>query len=230
MIPVLILYVIKRLKKDSFLSKRIAGFKKLAIRLKLMFFLLVLTNSLAASEVPISKVITYNVLKNNVVIGTIKMNELMQGDSVTYTLESNIEAQYLLKFKITGKELSIFKEGILIHSSVFRKVNNKVKSNHSISLKNGEYNLESFDKTSILDLNPIKQNLVCMYFKEPLSVQNIFCDNLNKMVPVKAISNGVYKVEFSKGKYNLFHYKHGKCVKIEAFSPLFDVILIPAKS
>lgn len=230
MIPALILYLIKRLKKEGFLSRRITHLKKIAIRLKLLFFLLVLTSSYATDNNPKSNVLTYNVVKNNTVIGTIKMNELMLGDSVTYTLESYIEAQYLLKFKITGKEVSIFKEGILIHSSVFRTVNNKVKSNHSISLKNGEYNLESFDKNTILDLNPIKQNLVCMYFKEPLSVQNIFCDNLNKIVPVKAIGKGIYKVEFSKDKYNLFHYKNGKCVKIEAFSSLFDVTLIPIES
>jgi hypothetical protein len=230
MIPALILYALKRLKKESFLFKRIAAIKKVALRLILMLFLLVITASYAKNDNPISKIITYNVVKNNTVIGTIKINKQVSKDMVIYNLESEIEAKYIFNFKIKGTEKSIYKEGILMYSSVCRSVNDKVKTNHSISLESGQYNLEAFKQMSVLHFNPITQNLITMYFNEPIGLQDVFCDNLYKMVPVKAVKNGVYKVEFSKNKYNIFYYKNGKCIKIEAFSSLFDVTLIPSES
>ena len=230
MIPALIYYLIKKYKKNTFLDKRIAVIKKLAQKVKLMLFLLVATTNLhALNDSSISNVITYNVVKNNTVIGTIKINKQIFKDSVSYTLESNIETQFILKFKITGKEKSVYKDDVLTYSSVFRTVNNKVKTNHSINLKKGQYNFTSSKSITTLSFNPIKHNLITMYFNEPIGVQYVFCDNLNQMVRVKTIKNGIYKVEFSKGKYNIFYYKNGKCVKIEAYSSLFDVTLIPAK-
>ncbi|WP_143144315.1 DUF6134 family protein [Flaviramulus basaltis] len=192
-----------------------------------MLFLLVATNFYAINDSHKSNVITYNVVKNNTIIGTIKINKQTFKDSITYTLESNIEARYILKFKITGEEKSIYKDDILMYSSVFRTVNNKLKTNHSISLNNGRYKLQSSKEIRILDFDSITHNLITMYFKEPIGLQNIFCDNLSQMVPVKAIRDGIYRVEFSKDKYNIFHYENGECFKIEAFSPLFDVTLIP---
>jgi hypothetical protein len=50
------------------------------------------------------------------------------------------------------------------------------------------------------------------------------------MLKVNPMGDGAYKVEFSKGKYNIFHYKNGRCTKIEAVSPMFDVTLIPVLS
>jgi hypothetical protein len=116
----------------------------------------------------------------------------------------------------------------LIYSSVFRTVNNKIKTNHIINLKMGAYHIQFSQKKEKLLLDSIKKNLVAMYFNEPIGFQQVFCDNLSMMVPIIFKGDGVYKVSFPRGKYNLFHYKNGKCVKIEAYSPLFDVTLIPA--
>ena len=55
-------------------------------------------------------------------------------------------------------------------------------------------------------------------------------DNHPTNPKVEPLGKGIYKVELSKGKYNIFHYKNGRCVKIEAVSPLFDVTLIPVLS
>jgi hypothetical protein len=129
-----------------------------------------------------------------------------------------------------AKETSIYKRDTLVFSSVYRKLNNKEKRNQSLLFNNGTYTLKNKNKVEPLNIDFITRNLVTLYFQEPVGVTSVFCDNQNEMVQVKSLGNGRYKVQFSKGKYNIFHYKDGKCVKIEAFNPMFEVTLIPVLS
>lgn len=136
----------------------------------------------------------------------------------------------ILTFNIIGKEKSIFKNGVLVYTSVYRKLNNNVKANHYIERQGANYNLNQDNKSKLLDIKKIELNLISLYFKEPKGISTIFCDNQKEMIQIKNLGNGKYKVEISNGKYNIFHYKDGKCVKVEAVSSMFDVILIPVQS
>lgn len=230
MIPALILYLIRRFKRKSDPSKECATLKKLVLKLKSVLFFVVVACSFAFTSVSSSKALKYYVVKNNEIIGTIEMSKSSFDDSIVYNLESNIKAKFLLKFNITGKEKSIYKNGLLIYSSVLRTLNNKTKVNHRIIFKGEKYKLQSDKRDEVLNFNLIKHNLIMLYFNEPLGVTTVFCDNLKEMVTVSSLGKGKYKVDFSSGKHNIFHYKNGKCIKIEAISPLFDVTLIPVKS
>lgn len=231
MIPALIFYLIKRFNW-KLNTPKISAIKKLKklVRLKTALFLVVIISLFAFTSLEEHKALTYNVVKNNDVIGTITLNKNTIGDSIIFTLESHIKATFLFEFNIIGKEKSIYKNTTLVYSSVFRTLNNKVKANHQIVLKKGAYHLQSNESTQAVNLNCIKQNLVKLYFKEPIGLTSVFCDNLKKTVKVKPLGNSKYMVDFSKGKYNIFHYKNGKCIKIEAKSKLFNVTIIPAVS
>jgi hypothetical protein len=109
-------------------------------------------------------------------------------------------------------------------------LNNKVKTNHSIQYSKGEYSLKTPEKVSALNIEEIRCNLMVLYINEPIGIKSVFCDNQQEMVNVVPMGKGIYKVELSKGKYNIFHYKNGRCIKIEAVSPLYDVTLIPVQS
>jgi hypothetical protein len=197
------------------------------MKLKVLFFLFVVSLSYGTNTNPTNH-ITYKVVRNDEVIGTIQITCNTQNDSKTYSLESKITAKYIFKFNITGKETSIYKNGVLVYSSVFRKLNNKIKANHTIVYDKEQYHLKLADELERLDFNKIQQNLVTLYFNEPKGVTSIFCDNQKEMVKLQALGNGRYKVDFLNGKYNIFHYENGRCIKIEANSNLFNVTLIPA--
>lgn len=226
MIPMLILYLLKKMKRKSFFSRFLLGLKKAT--LKLRFATILLSVSLSyGTDTSLTRQINYKILYNNEVIGTININRISSNRSTTYSLVSEIKAKFIKKFKILGKETSVFKDGVLIYSSVFRKVNNKIKANHVVVYENKQYRLEHSNNGKSLGLNTIERNLVTLYFNEPKGENKVFNDNLKKMVNVVQIGKGKYKVGFSKGKYNVFHYENEKCVKIQAFSPLFNVTLIP---
>lgn len=223
----LILYLIKRMKGRSFRSNEFLNLKKLVAKLRIVLFVLVVGNAFGHNEILVQS-LTYNVVRNDAVIGTIQINQYTSGDSIVFKLDSKINAKYILRFNITGKEKSIYMKNVLVYSSVYRLVNNKVKANHNISYSEGQYKLISFDKVRPLNINAISQNLITMYFKEPKDLETIYCDNLGQMVNVKCLGAGKYRVDFEKGQYNVFHYQNGKCVKIEAHSTLFNVVLIPS--
>jgi len=174
-----------------------------------------------------SKSLSYNIFRNEEVIGKIEINLSTRGDSIIYDIDSDVLAKFILKFKVVGKEKYIYKNGTLVYSSQFRTLNDKVKTNHSILYNNGGYKLHTSEKISPLHLEAIKCNLVKLYVNEPKGINSVFCDNQQQMVKVEPLGNGIYKVELSRGKYNIFHYENGRCVMIKAVSPLYDVTLIP---
>ncbi len=227
MIPILILYTLKRLNVISVTEKNLIRIKSIAHKIIVFVLLLILTTTYASNNPEKSKPQVFQVLKNQKVIGTINMTMNVSGDSITYKSNSKIDVKLLLSFKITGKEISVFKNGVLVYSSVYRTLNSNVKVNHSITQNGSFYKIHEDKNIEDLNIKNIEQNLVSLYFNEPKGVKSIFCDNEKEMIAVKYLGQGQYKVEISNGKYNIFHYENGRCVKVEAVSAMFNVTLIP---
>jgi len=227
MIPLLIIYTLRKFKAGQSILERLLKFSTYIKKAIAILFLLIFSSNYGSN---LTAPTIFNIVKNNTVIGSIKITKNVSRDSVIYNIESNVEAQFILKFKVVAKEKYIYKAGTLIYSSLFRMLNNKVKTNHSIQYNKGEYSLKTSEKVRALNLEEIKCNLTILYINEPIGIKSVFCDNQQEMVKVVPMGNGIYKVELSKGKYNVFHYKNGRCVKIEAVSPLYDVTLIPVLS
>jgi len=227
MIPLLIIYTLRKFKAGQSILERLLKFTTYIKKAIAILFLLIFSSNYGSN---LTAPTIFNIVKNNTVIGSIKITKNVSRDSVIYNIESNVEAQFILKFKVVAKEKYIYKAGTLIYSSLFRMLNNKVKTNHSIQYNKGEYSLKTSEKVRALNLEEIKCNLTILYINEPIGIKSVFCDNQQEMVKVVPMGNGIYKVELSKGKYNVFHYKNGRCVKIEAVSPLYDVTLIPVLS
>ena len=199
----------------------------------IILFLFPLVNGYSNNELDgkePNKSLIYNIIKNEEIIGKIEIHLSTSGDSIIYDIESDVLAKFILKFKVVGKERYIYKKGTLVYSSLFRTLNDKVKTNHSILYHKGEYSLQTPEKISPLNFEAIKCNLIKLYVNEPIGITSVFCDNQQQMLKVEPIGKGIYRVEFSRGKYNIFYYENGRCVKVKAVSPLFDVTLIPVLS
>ncbi|GAA4290024.1 hypothetical protein GCM10023163_02770 [Aestuariibaculum suncheonense] len=177
-----------------------------------------------------SEAISYKIVKNNTTIGFINIKKQVESNVTTYVLKSHVEAKFLVNISVLCNEKTIYRNGILIYSSVYRKVNGKVKANHKLLRESGRYTLFYDNKKQFLELDELTQNLITLYFNEPKTVRKIYCDNLKQEVVVKSINPGSYRVDFEKGKYNVFHYKNGQCIKIDAVSKMFSVSLIPVSS
>ncbi|HEX9828239.1 MAG TPA: DUF6134 family protein [Flavobacteriaceae bacterium] len=227
MLVLFIIYTFKRIFKRA---NTFGSLKSYVSKIKYLLPLLLISMSSLNEELPVTELLSFTVINKNATIGFINIEKQTQNETTTYTINSDISAKVLFKFNAVAKETSIYKRDTLVFSSVYRKLNNKEKRNQSLLFNNGTYTLKNKNKVEPLNIDFITRNLVTLYFQEPVGVTSVFCDNQNEMVQVKSLGNGMYKVQFSKGKYNIFHYKDGKCVKIEAFNPMFEVTLIPVLS
>lgn len=170
--------------------------------------------------------LSFEVWKNKSLIGTISMNEKINLDSVVYDLTSEIKAKVLIKLNVTGIEKTIYKNGVLVYSSVYRKLNSDEKVNKKLLFNDGKYYLINRGRKRALSIDKIKGNLVTLYFYEPINISQVYCDNHNAMASVVLIGTGKYQVNFPDGSYNVFYYKNGKCKKVDAFTSLYEVQLI----
>ena len=229
----LIMYLVKKFGLNVIIFAHIEAIKKLGLWIIVILLMMLFTKANASHGTSLTEsnknTIVYKILRNYKDIGTIEINRSVKGDSVIYNIESDVKVVFLLKFKVIGKEKYIYKNGTLIYSSLFRTLNDKIKTNHSILYESGGYSLLTPEKITPLNLDEIKCNLMVLYIKEPIGITSVFCDNQQQMVKVKPMREGIYKVELSRGKYNIFHYENGKCVKIKAVSPLYNVTLIPVQ-
>lgn len=170
--------------------------------------------------------LSFEVWKNNVLIGYISMSEKINADFVIYDLSSEIKTKVLMEFNVSGIEKTIYNQGVLVYSSVYRKINSTEKTNKELFFKDGIYYLLKGGKRSALSFPKIKYNLITLYFYEPLNIAQVYCDNHHKMVQVVFVENGKYRVTFPDGSYNIFYYENGKCLKVDAFSLFYEVQLI----
>ncbi|MCR8668306.1 hypothetical protein NO995_11485 [Aestuariibaculum sp. M13] len=230
MIPALILYLIRRMKYGSDASTDFRKFRDIVLKIKSFLFFFIVSSSFAYNTVNTSEALTYKIVKNNTTIGFINIEKQVESDVTTYVLKSHVEAKFLVNISILCNEKTIYKNGVLIYSSVYRKVNGKVKANHKLLRESGRYTLFYDNKKQLLELDELTQNLITLYFEEPKTIRKIYCDNQKQEIVVTPLNKGCYRVDFEKGKYNVFHYKNGECVKIDAVSKLFNVTLIPVSS
>ena len=230
MIPVLTIYLLRKLGFKVDLDAIKGKFKEFLINLKTIFWIFpILLTFYSFTEISKPEKVdklSFEIYRKSNQIGKIEVEKQLYKDRTRYEISTSIDTRVLLKIQVEAKEISEFVDGVLTYSSVFRKVNNKVKSDHKVVLDNGTYKMISDGDEEELDIDKIYQNLVTLYFQEPDTLHNVYCDNDGALAEIIKIKPNTYRVEISPGKFNIYHYQNGKCVSIEAHNSIFSVKLI----
>lgn len=199
--------------------------KKLAFMFLCLLLVLMFTNLTSNNPKKDVIKILFNVERNGKNIGSIKLYKYTIGDKTIYNLNSEINARIIAHFNAVGVEKSIFRNDSLVYSSVYREVNKKIKLNHSISFNEGKYLLEEEKMKVEIDLEIISQNLIKLFFFEPIGIQKVYSDKYKKLLSISQLKKGVYKIEFPNKSSNVYHYKNGECILIEVVGVFFKVKL-----
>lgn len=226
MLIMFFIYVLKKNFKNHHSWKMIEVFKKRVYKIKYAFPFLLL--AITSSENVIFEVekISFSVIRNESSIGFIDIEKTIIDKTTTYIINSEVNAKVILNFNAIGKEKSIYNEDTLIYSSVYRKLNDKVKLNQSLSLNNGKYILKIKDRKETLHFDVINRNFVTLYFFEPKGISQVYSDKYKEMVKITPISEGNYKVILPDNSTNIYHYKNGKCNLIEVEGTFYKIKLI----
>ena len=96
MIPLLIAFLIRKIKNNSFEIRSLGVQKKLSMKLIIIPVLLIVFMSFAIEDKSI-KQLDYNVIRNNDIIGSIQVSYTAKNDSIIYYLDSHINVKCLFK-------------------------------------------------------------------------------------------------------------------------------------
>ena len=167
----------------------------------------------------------YSVKKGNKVIGSFTVEETTVDGSKTIKLESHIKTSFVVSITVDAKEESIFQNGILNQSTVFRKVNGDEKVNKKHRLYNNGYVIETGRKRDTLCCTQIIYNLMNLYCTEPVTIGKVYSDNYEKFLVIQKTEPHIYRIDVPDGSYNKYFYNNGKCTKVEIHQSLYTIVM-----
>ncbi|MBE9489110.1 MAG: hypothetical protein IMY67_02350 [Bacteroidetes bacterium] len=226
MLIMLLIYTLKKLFKSTYSLEKSTVFK-LVLKIKYIIPFFLISSSSFNNAVTEVERISFSVIKNESSIGFIDVEKSSLDKTTIYTINSEVNTRVIFNFNAVGREKSIYNEDTLVFSSVYRKINKKVKLNQSLSLIEGKYFLKNKRKKEFLDIGVINNNLVTLFFIEPVYTKEVYLDKYKKMVKITPLERGKYQVILPNKSSNIYYYKNGACAKVEVVGTFYKVKLIP---
>ena len=227
MLLMLLIYTLKKVFKRSTSVEIATVLKKQLFKIKYIIPFFLLSNTSPDNADADVEKISFSVIKKNSSIGFIDIEKTTIDETTTYIINSEVKTKIIFNFNAKGIEKYIYKRDTLIYSSLYRKLNNKVKLNQSLTLIDGKYFLKEKNKKEEINIGIISSNLVTLFFFEPVGVQKVYSDKYKEMVRITPIGNGKYRIVLPNKSTNIYHYKNGVCTLIEVVGSFYKVKLIP---
>lgn len=158
--------------------------------------------------------LTYEVVRNNKVIGMMHALKTQKGTFTEYQTESSVQVNLVLELTIYTKVVGVFRQGQLLSGSAIRKVNNSTRVNTIIKWQGNRYVVEDDgEKTEIIE--KISYTTACLMHMEPAGLHRIFSEAYRKFIPIREIRPHYYELQLPDGNKNYYHYSNGICMGAE---------------
>lgn len=191
--------------------------------------LLIICIALSEKVFTQTNTLNYKVIQGGSEIGWLKLQKTDSNATTNITFSSVAKKRMIIKFEITAQESATFSNGVMTQSSVFRKVNADIKVNKHTVQKGSYYLVNEKESTAIVKINGIAYNQLCMYFKEPENIKQVYSDNFQTLLDIENLGNHSYKVKFPSGDANYYYYSNGVCSKVKAVHSMFTAQFILSK-
>ncbi len=227
MIPALLYLLFKKIrnqKEKRLFYKNAVGQAKKMIRTFIYVLLLLLFGSVIISAH--GQKLNYKVTRDGDEIGWMKLEKICNGEHCRLTLNSTVSFRMIFLFTANVFESASFLNDKLIYSSQWQKRNGDIKVNKQTRYTGNCYEVLENDETEKLSFSEIGCNLLCLYFKEPISIQKVYCDKQQCFSEIKKTKNGGYKVKFPNGDSNCYYYTGGICSRVEIEHSFYSVEVI----
>lgn len=195
-----------------------------SIRLLLaMLLLLLATNSLPGQS------LTYHVMQGNSRIGWLTIEKSDSSNTSLIKLNSEVKKRFVFLFTVIDKEEISFKNGLMLRSYVYRKINKEVKADQYTVLTDNFYTVYKKKQAEPVMINGIHFTQANLYFSEPKNIEQVYSDHYQAMLPVEKSQDGYYKLKLPDGNSNYYYYTNNICSKIRIERSLFTVEFILAQ-
>jgi len=172
------------------------------------------------------KSLNFHILRNGNKIGTVYFSKTTSGGIDSLKVESTVKTK--LVANITGRALenAVFKNGILVQSSIYRELNGDEKTNKQHRLDNGQYIISKGKKSGVMKTYPITYTMLSLYSKEPENISKVYSDNFETFLVIEKIDAHKFKITLPDDNYNYYHYKNGVLSLVEVHHSLYSANIV----
>jgi uncharacterized protein DUF6134 len=225
MIPVLIIWLIKRYRGKN-KTKNVALLSKNPekyLRLLLVLLPLALLSIKGYSQ---NKALTYQIVRNGNKVGTLQFSETSVGDMDHLKMESDVKTRFVFTFTAHSNEEAVYYNGVLLRSSIYRKLNGTEKVNKQHQADNKQYVIHAGERTEVTKNYPIKYSMLSFYSKEPENISEVYSDNFQRFIAIQKTDQHKYKITLPDGSYNNYSYKNGVLNLVEVHHSLYSANIV----
>ena len=197
------------------------------INIMLILFLFILTGSWNKRNSEVRSESTFQIYLGQKNVGYLNIIHTRGSEKSRIQVHSEVEARFIFKYTALGRETYEYRNDTLMHSDVFRKVNNRISLQQTLVKHPAGYRYSDQDSYRILPISVVRFNMTRLFVQEPFDEAQIFSDRFTQWVPIKRIGNHQYKVELPNGSDNIFTYKNGKCTSVVSRGSFYTVRLVP---
>ena len=182
-----------------------------SVRLSGLCLLMMLLYSFSASS---QATLVYDVVKGKKIIGTLISSKIIRDNLTEYAIESKVNVDMILAFKIYSRVSGVYRDGVLIDGKILRKVNDSEKANAHIFWATDKYFIQE-DKKLEEFRQKIFYSTACLMHWEPVNFTAVYSENYKKMIPVKVVGPHKYMLLLPDGNKNYYTYQNGICLEAE---------------
>ena len=225
MIPVIIIWLIRRYREKNkrrnvpILPK---NSKKYLCSVSVVLFLILLSVKSHSQN----KTLTYQIVRNGNMVGTLRFSETSTGDMDHLKMESDVKTRFVFTFTAHSNEEAVYHNGVLLHSSIYRKLNGTEKANKQHQAGNQQYIIHAGERTEITKNYPITYNMLSLYSKEPENISQVYSDNFQRFLAIQKTDQHRYKITLPDGNYNYYYYKNGVLNLVEVHHSLYSANIV----
>ena len=225
MIPVIIIWLIRRYREKNKI-KKIAILLKNSKKYLRPFSLLFLVSLLSVNSYSQNKVLTYQIVRNGNKVGTLRFSETSTGDMDYLKMESDVKTRFVFTFTAHSNEEAIYYNGVLLRSSIYRKLDGTEKANKQHQADNQQYVIHAGQRTEVTKNYPITYNMLSLYSKEPENISQVYSDNFQSFIAIQRTDQHKYKITLPDGNYNYYYYKNGVLNLVEVHHSLYSANIV----
>ena len=219
MIPTIIYLLLRRYKRSHpAKAEQITAMLRKTSKFIFVFIILIFACYFAFSQ---TTRLQYNIKRKGVNVGIISFYRQHAGARQVFRIESEVKTRILFLFTASGKEESVFENGVLTSSSVYQKLNGNEKLNKKTTLSGRSYIVHGGKHTETLINYPISYNMTCLYAMEPVAVAKVYSDKFQQFLAVQTVKDHHYRIKFPDGNYNEYYYENGLCKRVEVHHNLY---------
>lgn len=225
MVPALLFWLFKKhalpVLNNLIVQFQVNSFHKLLKRSTLLsIFILLFTASSYAQE----EISTYQIKRNGDVIGQMQFKQKRNGSDTYLTMNSKVKTRFIFEINVQTDDEAHFKNGQLMYSAVYRKVNGREKEHKETKLTNQSYKLQAGNKASALQ-GSISYNMMLLYCKEPINIAQVYSDSFQQTLPIKRMAPNTYRINLPDGNYNDYYFQNGICKTVKVHHSLYTITM-----